>query len=360
MENIPQNSAELTFNHILILISRLWKLLWSKWKLLVVVGFTGGIIGIIYGWLETPQYEADLSFSTSADGGSALGGLAGIAAQFGVSIGSAGDVFTGDNVLTLISSRKMVIKTLLDTVEYNGKKTSLLNQYLDATKFSKAFHEEGIYKGLSFPLGQDPKTYSRLQDSVLMLVADALVKFHLTVDRPDKKLQVFQLTCISEDEFFSKTFTTNLLNNVSDFYTETKTARAKETVDAIQFRADSVKRAYDAALYGRATLADANLNPAFQQPQVSVQKKQTDISVLAAAYGEILKNLEIAKFTLMQNTPFIQVIDEPMLPLKVVKTGRLLGGIIGGLLAGFLCVAYILIMQAFKNIKEEKKGLPTA
>jgi hypothetical protein len=87
-------------------------------------------------------------------------------------------------------------------------------------------------------------------------------------------------------------------------------------------------------------LADANLNPAFQTPTVGIQRKQTDITVLATAYGELLKNLELAKFNLLRETPLIQVIDTPLLPLENKKIGRLTGGIFFAFAFGVMAVCW--------------------
>jgi hypothetical protein len=56
-------------------------------------------------------------------------------------------------------------------------------------------------------------------------------------------------------------------------------------------------------------------------------------------YGELIKNTELAKFTLMREEPLIQIIDKPYFPLDRKKLGRGKGGIIGGFLGGILGIA---------------------
>lgn len=331
-------------------LKKIFRFFFSKWVIICIVGFSGGLLGLLYGWLEKPRYEAVLSFSTDDDKATTTG-IMGIAAQFGINLGGVGGVFSGDNILALISSQKLIRESLFSQTVWNGKKESLLNIYFDASGLKKAYHKDKLLKDVSFPLTQDPKTYSRVQDSVLQLMMKDISKKVLVAERPDKRVQVYTIRVLSPDETFSKAFSEELIKRVTDLYIETKTKRSYETVEVLQSRADSIKRAYDAALYGRAALSDANLNPAFQSSQVGVQKKQTDITVLATAYGELLKNLELSKFNLLRETPLIQVIDEPMLPLKVVKTGRLMGAIYGGLLAGFLCLCYLTFVYTLKNEK---------
>ena len=44
-----------------------------------------------------------------------------------------------------------------------------------------------------------------------------------------------------------------------------------------------------------------------------------DIKTTALIYAEVVKNLELASFSLQNRTPYIQPIDEPIIPLLVTK-----------------------------------------
>lgn len=357
MSSIPEASAELTFKHIVSAAVDFIKFLFSKWLILLIFGITGGVAGIAYAWVQKSSYEAVLTFSTDDDKGSSAGSLAGLAAQFGFNLGGAGNVFSGDNIVALMQSRKIIFSTLQTPVLFNGKQESLLNIYLEISGMSESFKKSPILKNAVFPITQKPETYTRLQDSVLLLVIKDMTENVVKIDRPDKKIDMYEVRCKSSNEIFSKEFTQQLIRKVSDFYVETKTKRSQITVNVLQKSADSLRQAFNAALSGRASLADANLNPAFQAPLVGIQKKQTDITVLSTALGEILKNLELAKFNLLRETPLITVIDEPMLPLRDMKMGRLLTGIFGGFLFGIICIVYLLIARTIKEINKQHSAI---
>ena len=53
---------------------------------------------------------------------------------------------------------------------------------------------------------------------------------------------------------------------------------------------------------------------------------------------ELVKQTELAKVTLRKETPLIQVIDRPILPLPKERFGKAKGLVMGGFLAGFLMV----------------------
>jgi uncharacterized protein involved in exopolysaccharide biosynthesis len=51
--------------------------------------------------------------------------------------------------------------------------------------------------------------------------------------------------------------------------------------------------------------------------------------MLATIYAEIVKNLEVSKTALMQETPTVEVIDHPELPLKKNKRAFMLSIALG-------------------------------
>ena len=72
------------------------------------------------------------------------------------------------------------------------------------------------------------------------------------------------------------------------------------------------------------------------EPSANAEIKLKDKTFANIVYGELLKNLEIAKTGLIQETPSIVVVDELKLPLKQqvdwwmgVLTGGLLGSLAG-------------------------------
>ena len=65
---------------------------------------------------------------------------------------------------------------------------------------------------------------------------------------------------------------------------------------------------------------------------------------------ELVKQSEMAKVTLRKETPLIQVIDQPILPLKKENFGKAKGIVLGGFLAGFLVVLGLIFKKIIKNI----------
>ena len=63
-----------------------------------------------------------------------------------------------------------------------------------------------------------------------------------------------------------------------------------------------------------------------------------------------MKQTELAKVTLRKETPLIQVIDRPILPLPNDQFGKSKGIVLGGILASFLMVLVLIIRKIFKEL----------
>ena len=100
-----------------------------------------------------------------------------------------------------------------------------------------------------------------------------------------------------------------------------------------------------------AQMNDVNVNPLRQVTRSGVQRKQVDLQANGALYGELLKNLELAKLSLRRETPLIQVVDQPTLPLKKIKPGRLLTGLVYAFIFALLSGLFLLLKRWFLKNK---------
>ncbi len=310
----------------------------------------GILLGIIYSFVQTPDYKATSTFvlEESAHGaGGALGQYSSLASLAGIDIGGGSEkgLFQGDNILELYKSRLMIEKTLLTPVEINGKKQLLIDRYLQSAHSWFTLGKEMPVRNMDFTI--DPKKFSRAQDSVVRDIIKYFNKQILTVTKPDKKLSIISVEVKFKDEIFAQLFNQNLVQNVNKFYVQTQTRKSSQSVQVLQHQADSVRTILNNSLGKVAATTDAtpNPNPTIHSLQVPFQRKQIDVQANSAIYAEVVKNLEIAKISLRQETPLIQIIDEPILPLDVDKTGKIMGIIIGLISGLFVGIVYIVVAR---------------
>ncbi|SMO61270.1 Wzz/FepE/Etk N-terminal domain-containing protein [Solitalea koreensis] len=347
---------EISLKEVIEKLVEWWQYLLSKWVIIVAAGLLGGAIGFTYALFQKPQYTARLTFALEEEKGGGLGAYAGLASQFGIDLGGGGGgIFAGDNLIELMKSRSMIERTLLSEVDINGKKQTLAEYYIDINGLRENWAKKPELSNINFPINASRDKFTRAQDSVLNTITENLKKSTISVDKTDKKLSILAVTCKSENELFSKSLTEGLVATVTGFYTKTKTGRSAKNVAILQNKADSLRNEMNRAMYGRAAAVDQtlNLNPARQTATIPSQRKTIDVQMLSSAYAEVVKNLEISKMALMRDTPLIQVIDEPILPLGKEKFGKMKGLMLGGILAGFLTIIGLLGRKVFSGILEE-------
>ena len=59
---------------------------------------------------------------------------------------------------------------------------------------------------------------------------------------------------------------------------------------------------------------------------------------------------ELAKINLRKETPLIQLIDSPILPLEKEKVSKRNSLVLGGILAGFLTILYFILSKLIKKL----------
>ena len=352
--NLANKEDEISLKELILKVQEWWKYLLSKWLIILIAGTIGGLLGLAYAIIKKPIYTAETTFVLEeGESGGGLGQYAGVASMLGVDLGGGGGgIFKGDNILELYKSRRMIQETLLAKDIFNGKQQSLIERYIEFNKLREAWTEKPDLKDIQF---NNPQNFSRIQDSVIGKLVETINNGVLAVTKPDKKLSIIAVSVKSEDELFAKSFADNIVNKVNNFYVNTKTKKSLANLSILQIQADSVRRVLNASIEGVATAVDANpnLNPAFQTLRVGSQRKQVDVQASGAIYQEIVKNLEMAKISLRNDKPLIQVVDEPVFPLQKEKLGKANGVILGGIIFGFLMCLFLIIKRVFSQIIAE-------
>lgn len=326
----------------------------SQWRIIIFSSLIGGIIGVGYSFLKKPIYTATISFALEDDkaGGGGLSGALGLASTFGVDIGgNAGGIFTGSNVTELFKSRTMVEASLLTPVSVNGKTISLAEMYIQNNKWRDQWKDDSQFKNIVFLPNANRKKFTRVQDSILGTIYKNLSKGTLNVAQKDKKINIISIDVSSKDELFSKFFCEALAKQVGKFYIETKSKKARMNMAILQHQVDSIRGELNAAITGVAIANDNtfNLNPALNVRRTPSARRQVDVQANTAILTELVKQSELAKVTLRKETPLIQVIDRPILPLAKEKFGKLKGLIIGSFLFGFFSFLYVIIKKIVRE-----------
>ncbi len=355
--NGPTTNDEISLKELLEKAKEWYLYLLSQWKIIVLAGVIGAALGLTYSFFKKPVYTATLSFVVEDEkSGGGLSGALGLASSFGIDIGGgSSSVFAGANLIEFFKSRSMVEQTLLTPVTVGGKTISLAEMYIQNEEWRNKWENKPKLKGIRFLPQSDRKTFTRVQDSILGNIYKNLIKKQLFVMQKDKKIAIINIDMSDTNELFAKYFAESLVKKVSDFYIDNKSKKARTNMAILEKQTDSIRGELNRAITGVAVANDNTfgLNPSLNVRRAPSSRRQVDVQANTAILTELVKQSELAKVTLRKETPLIQIIDKPILPLEKERTGKAKGILIGGILAGFLLVFFLIIQRVlYEKLKQ--------
>jgi len=344
---MEQYNDEVQLKDILIKLAEYKTYFFSKKFIIITVSVLFFVLGIVFAISNDKKYTAELTFvvEDQQQGGGALGAMSGMASQFGFDIGgSSSSTFSQNNILEFLKSRGVVEAALMQSKEINKTDNLLIEHYLYLNKIKDTWEKNKDLNPVSFHgiLTQD-------NDSVSGNVWMSIVKDKLVVDLQSDDANIINLSYSSVNEEFAKMFVETLIEQMSKMYITHQTAAASNTLDFLTSRSDSVFMELEIAEEEFAKVKDINQRIVKSSGRLKELQLMRKVEVLNAMYLEIVKNLEISKLTLLNQTPIIQIIDKPILPLKVEDNSKIVLGLLGAFLGGFLSLTFLIFRKLFKD-----------
>lgn len=303
----------------------------SKYLILLVVAMVGASIGFFKARLTKPTYTASITYVVEGQSSGSSGGFGGLASQLGFNVGGGGasgaGIFTPGNLVELMKSRVLLESVLISSATIDGKTKSLAEFYVDIKELRKSkWPKSAIFPdSLLFPVGSNPSLFSVTQNGLMAYLVSRIGENDLQIKPKNKVSSISVMSFTSENEQFSFVMLQTVIKKLTELYVSTKIKKAKQNVELLQYQADSVRRELNNSLSSVARANDEtfNLNPALNIKKVTSSKRQIDIQTNTSILSQLVQNLEVSKMTLMQETPLIQIIDEPRFPLSVTIPSRL-------------------------------------
>ena len=351
-------------------IVKIKKVISANFKIVLMVVCVGAALGLAYSIFKPVRYNAEITFSvedSKSIGGGLLSSLGGsIGMDIGSLTGSGNGVLSGDNVLSLLKSKSMMaecLKSPYPVTNNNGVTTTNKivskdsNKQAAAANYTIADRYADVYGlrekwagnekiGRAIYFGQ-PDQNVRLQDSLLKLIIKRIEEKELSVVKPDKKLSFFNIAINTKDELMSLLITQRIIKIATDFYVDAKVGRLKSNIDRLEKRTDSISNLLNQQTYSATEDARLllNVNPADINAPVYSEISQRDKMVLTTIYAELMKNLEVSKAALIQETPTVQIVDQTGFPLERIETEWYEGILLGALLSLLAITSLLLFRQ---------------
>jgi uncharacterized protein involved in exopolysaccharide biosynthesis len=348
---MEQYNNEIQIKDILIKLSEYKTYLLKKKFTIIAVSGLFFVLGIVFSISSDKKYTAELTFvvEDQQQGGGALASMTGIASQFGFDIGgSSSSTFSQNNILELLKSRGVVEAALMQNRKVNKTEDLLIEHYLHLNKIKDLWKADEDLSPVSFhgKLNQD-------NDSVSGGIWKNIIEDKLVVELKSDEANIISLSYSSVNDEFAKIFVEALIKQMSKMYITHQTAQASKTLGFLSSRADSVFIELEMAEEEFAKVKDINQRIVKASGRLKELQLMRNVEVLNTMYLEIIKNLEISKLTLLNQTPIIQIIDKPILPLQFEKKSKTVLALLGAFLGVFLSLIFFVFKKLFKDALSE-------
>jgi len=305
-------------------------------------------------------YSAPLSFMLNENSGSSAG-ISSILGSIGIPIGGSGEDNL-DKILELSKSRKISASTIFRKTEIGGKEDFLANHLIQMLEEKGDWNKKGLV-GKKQTYDIDNLRFSHDSLSAFSLVENNGLKHlqdHL-IGNSQRKIDPIINTGYEEQTGIMKinATTTNgevsvklakiLFEELSEYYIDQSIEKQELTYKLIKSKSDSIYGELQAKSYSLANFKDGNQGMFARTDKLTESKLELEIRKLGAMYSEVTKNLEVADFALKDKTPFIQLIDEPILPIIPQKSSLLKAIMLGLFLGVFLGTAFVVTRKMFRD-----------
>jgi len=306
-------------------------------KVIVLISFITVFLTFTYvQFIQQPQYVSWATVLLPSNSGGNLGGIAGLASQFGVNAPTAtsADLSSPSLFPELLRSRTFAEK-ILDKKFYTkefGKELSLLAILTYGNDPSEVGKDTLVTQALG-PLGQ-----------ILEFDQD-----------PTSTFSIIKVT--TSEPVFAKELAEVVLSELEALNRFYKSQTVNEKTSFIASRIASVENDLKSSETRLKEFNERNRQISSPALQLEQGRFARDVEIQKGVYLTLKQQLELAKIEEVQETSIVQVLDRPQAPLgpinKKTKLSVLLAGILGiglGIMIGFLR-SYL----DNKDIEERKK-----
>lgn len=318
-------------------------------RVIIYFGIVLSLLAGSFSLIKSVTYTGRLNFVIEENKQTSGGLFSALAGQVGLDMSSLSGnsgILAGDNILELLKSPTILKKVLLSAdPEDTSRSLAWLyaSSYGYAEKYLTKVGKKEIFLPSSTPLQSGMR--GRTEDSLLQLINKRIIEKELSVYKPDKKLSIFSLELTTKNERLTQLISIRLIDQVSKLYIDTKTRRLRINVERLQHKADSVSLLLNQRTYTSISKDLINANPSFINAEADLEISRRDKSLLSLIYSDLNKSLDLSKTALIQETPTIEIIDSPELPLKKNELKWYVffpvGFILGILISAFLIVYFM-------------------
>ncbi len=350
---LPQDD-ELNLKDIILSTQDFIREVLRNWKLilLAILICVGGLVA--NAWLTPVTYPAEMTFMVNEEQGGSVNPLSAIAGQFGFGGGNSGE-FNLDKIVELSRSMKIQKAALFEKYNIGGKTDYFINHLIRNEGFHDKWRKDTTgLKDFVFTRGPEHQ-FNRVERKALKKVfvkvrgnpKEGIKGLVSASYQPETSILSFKAE--TRKPALSIAFLEEVYDEVSNFYISEAREKPETTFRLLKAKRDSLFDELSLKENQLARAIDSNIGLVSKSAGLKIDRLQRDVQFLTIAYSKVLENTEAAEFSLQNATPFFQVIDHPLRPLRANETSMLLMGILGFILGTFLGVLIIFIRRIYRQ-----------
>jgi capsule polysaccharide export protein KpsE/RkpR len=189
------------------------------------------------------------------------------------------------------------------------------------------------------------------RDEILTAIYKKILQSHIEIQF-DEDLGMNVMTVATINKGLSINICDMLIGKASDFFVESQTQLGREALGVAQSQTDSILTMLNRKEERLAELKDEDKYKIKATGIIEEERLYRDIELLNLMYGEAFSSLELAKYTLQDQTPVVEIIDYPAYSTFRAPSAKSRFLTIGAILGGFLSIIFLI----FKRIVSETPG----
>ncbi|NNE27695.1 MAG: hypothetical protein HKN09_12695 [Saprospiraceae bacterium] len=329
---------------------------------IVIAGILAAVLLCVLNLNNPPRYKADLTFMLNEDARQGFGSLSGILGQFGFGIGQTESNL--DKIVELSLSRNIAERTLFTETELNGSTNYLANHLISNFENEKKWYRKGL---LSFGSSEDDLSlegfhFSSANTEAFDIIDNKALKHLHRLLVGDKNTSpaffsdysevtgIMQLSIVTANQDLSILFVNTLFDKLSTYYVEKAIEKQEYEYNIIKSKYDSIINRLSAVQYQLADFQDRYQNLFRQQDKLKEKQLRTEEQKLLLMIGEAEKQVQIASIALENRTPFIQLIDAPIPPIKSSSKSVLYFAVLGFFAGVFTSLLFLFARKSYRDI----------
>tara|TARA_B100000700_G_C14875586_1_gene775506 strand:- start:57 stop:1088 length:1032 start_codon:yes stop_codon:yes gene_type:complete len=336
-------NKELSIKDIIVIVSDYKNELKKRSLLIILITVIFSLIGVAVSEFKDRKYEAILSFIVEDQSGSVSQPyLTGVAEMVGFDLGSSqSSSFSQQNIIELLKSRNIIEKTLNNNSDIGGRLDLLLNHYIRINNL--------IDDSSSIDFS------TNYIDSITNIVWLNIINQDMHILYQNDEANILNLSFKSLNDEFAKSFTEIIISEISEMYSIYQTEKTRISLNNLEIRSDSIFKELKSSERRLARTKDKNTRVITSSGRLSEIQYMREVQVLNSMYIELRKNIELTNMNLLHETPLIQVIDIPVLPLNVTNKSMLFWIIVSSSLGLFIIIFVIVLRKLVRDSLSEQQ-----